>query len=90
MIAADSTRCGLLIGRQRNRSSDWLGPRASRPQRAEGAKALHVAISQSVFALRARCGGTPAVPANHLSGFKSIHTFHSLSGNITTVVQFVF
>jgi hypothetical protein len=51
-------------------SSDWLGPRASRPQRTEGAKVF------SRFALIA--GGTPAVPANHLT----LTRFGSLSSRL--------
>jgi hypothetical protein len=42
--------------------------------------------SGSRFALIA--GGTPAVPANHLTGFTE--TSHSLSSILSPVVQFVF
>jgi hypothetical protein len=42
-----------------------LGPRASRPQRAEGAKLLQPFQNLSRFALIA--GGTPAVPVNAMS-----------------------
>jgi hypothetical protein len=46
-------------------SSDLLGPRASRPQRAAGA--LVLGLFRNVFSRFAPiAGGTPAVPANHL------------------------
>jgi len=48
-------------------SSDLLGPRASRPQRAVGAQVFGSSSRIcSRFALIA--SGTPAVPANHLTG----------------------
>ena len=71
-IPHDSSRLNtamLLVGRQSEQSSDLLGPRAPRRQRAAGAHSFE-SSSAIIFALRAHCGRTPAVPANHLNGFK--------------------
>jgi len=55
----------------RTASRDWLGPRASRPQ-TRCRRAVFAAFRNPVRALRSFAGGTPAVPANHLSGTDSL------------------
>jgi len=47
------------------RSSDLLGPRASRPQTRRGAATLAVVL-QSLFALRAHCGRDARGPSKSL------------------------
>jgi len=50
-------------------SSDLLGPRASRPQRAEGAVVFKLLFLHSFSRFALIAGGMPAVPANLLTGF---------------------
>jgi len=50
-------------------SSDWLGPRASRPQmsaKREPDFSTHTAKAARLWRV---AGGTPAVPANHLTPY---------------------
>jgi hypothetical protein len=72
------TRSSELPGRSSDlpgRSSDLLGPRASRPQCFVRRRAFW---NHSIRASRLFAGGTPAVPAVHLSGFELVSPLESL------------
>ena len=57
-------------GKASKRSSDLLGPRASRPQMRREARSLSEVAYSFFRASRSFAGGTPAVPANHLTALR--------------------
>ena len=64
---------GQFEGCSSNRSSDLLGPRASRPQTRRQARSSWESPSNPFSRFTLMAGETPAVPANHL-----IATHHEL------------
>jgi hypothetical protein len=70
MIAADSTPCRLLVGRQSETTQVICWDRGRPARNAPQARRLCTLLTQSLSRFALIAGGTPAVPANHLEWFQ--------------------